>query len=302
MSVTGKTLHYWQNSLEQAIDGISNFDRAYTMLEATDTSVASPGKASTSGRAKTSIDFASNLRAVLGAEVATGTLTAGTVYQVTAKDTVLSAYSVGELFTAAGTETMSSTDKVKPLGAKLTGKTLAVTIGGSTFKCITANYDVNYDEFDATDTSVTSPNMSSTSGRAKVTSQLTALMYRDTADQITNADISAQAVVVTFASGITVTGNATLHQMSISDSVNDICKVTYNLEWQGMPTEVGIGYLTMATEQTCQIIWEKGSSTNKEITGTVLLLGKSVTSDVNSDAKVTYKGILNGAITPAVYS
>ena len=301
LEVTGKTLRYWQNSVEQAVKSVS-FDRNFTMLDSTSTATTSPGKESLPGRAKSTLTIDADLLDVLGAEISSGTLTAGTKYQVTAVDTVLAAYSVGEIFEAAGTETMSATDKVKPLGAKLTGKTLAVTIGGSSFKCTNVEYAVAYDEFDGTSTSTTAPNMESISGRAKMTSKFDVIMYRTTADQITNSSPSSVAVVITFASGITVTGNAILHQMGIVSEVNDIVKVTYSAEWQGVPTEVGIGYLTMATQQTCQMIWESGSSTNKEITGNVLLLSKTISSDVNDEAKISYNGVFNGAITPAVYS
>jgi len=301
IEVTGKTLHYWQNSVEVPIKSI-DYDRNFTMLEATTTATTAPGTKSVAGRAKTGVTINTDLLDVLGSEIATGTLTAGQEYIVTAEDSELSAYSVGEIFTAAGTEEMSATDKVKPLGAKITGKTLAITIAAGTFKGITAEYAKTYTELDGTTTATTAPNMKSVAGRHKITGSFTALMYRDTADLIVNASPAEQAVVITFATGLTITGNAILHQISISDAVDGIVQVTYNLEWQGVPTEVGIGYLTVGTEQDCEIIYEKGTTTNKEITGTVVLLSMTVSSDTNGEASLSYTGVLNGAITPAVYS
>jgi hypothetical protein len=299
--VKGLTLRYWQNSLEQAVRKVDD-DHAFDMLESTTTATTGTGKESVPGRAKRTISIETDLLSALGAEINTGTLTAGTKYQVTAKDSVLAAYEVGEIFTAAGTEEMSATDKVKALGTKHTGKDMSLTIGGSAFAVQQATYDVNYDEFDSTTTATAAPNKESVDGRAKSTSQLTCLMYRTTADQIINTAPSAQALVLTFASGLTVTGTGTIHQMSRSAEVNGIVQVTYNIEWQGVPVEVGIGYLTMATAQAAKIIHETGSSTNKEVAGTVILFTRSVSSDTNGDTLITYTGVFNGAITPAVYS
>jgi hypothetical protein len=303
--VTGKTLKYLQNGIEQAIKSITP-DRNFTMLEATTTTTTSPGKESVAGRAKHTLKIDTDLLDVLGAEVATGTCVAGTRYLVTGgtiTETVISAtYATGRIFTSDGTGALSGTNKVKPLGAKITGKTLAVSIASSTFACMDADYTVKFDEFDSTTTATSVPNMDAVAGRAKCTSKFTALMYRTTANLITNAAPASVAVVLTFASGLTVTGSAVLHQMNITDEVNGICKVTYNAEWQGFPTEVGIGYLTMATSQSYQIIYETGTGTNKEDVGTIILFGKTVTSSVTGEAKITYDGVATGTYTPAVYS
>lgn len=299
--VTGKTLKYWQNSVEQAINSLS-FGRQFTMLEATTTATTSPGTESTPGRAKTPITINTPLLTALGAEVTTGTLTAGVKYLVTAVDTVLSAYSVGEIFTAAGTEAMSSTDKVKALGAKVTGKDMSMTYAGGAYGITEFNYNVTYTEFDGTTTATATPNMDSVAGRHKITSSITTIMARDAADKLINAAPSAIALVITLGTSLTITGNAIFSNMNITDEVNGIVLVTYDLEWQNVPVEVGIGYLTLATEQAAEIIYETGSSTNKEVTGTVLLLTKSVSSSATGDTLIDYTGVFNGAITPGVYS
>lgn len=296
--VTGKTLKFSMNAIEKEIKGVT-FDDNYTMLDSTTTGTTAPGSESVVGRTKRTAKIDADFHDVLGGEISTGTLTAGTKYLVTAG--TVDTHAVGTIFESDGTEQCTVDNKVKPLGLKITGKTLAVSIASSTFACTSIDYAVKYTEFDSTTTGTATPSTEVVAGRFKATSKFEALMYRTTADLITASAPSSVAVVLTFASGLTVTGNAVLHQLSISDDVNGIVKVTYNAEWQGVPVEVGIGDLAMATAQACAIIYETGT-TNKAITGTLILMGKTVSSDTNGDAKISYDGALNGAITKTVYS
>jgi len=301
--VTGKTLKYFQNSIEQAVKSVA-FDRNFTMLDTTNSSTAGAGIESAPGRAKSTVKVVTDLLDVLGTEVVTGTLVAGTKYLVTGGTITETqgSFTIGKIFQSDGTGTASAINKVKPLGAKITGKSLTATIGGSSFLVTNLDYSIKYNELDATTSGTASPNSEIVTGRAKVTSKFDCIMYRTTADYILNAAPSAQALVLTFSSGLTVTGTAILSQMSISDEVSGVCKVTYNAEWQGIPTEVGIGYLTMATSQIFQCVWETGTSTNKAITGSLTLVEKTISADVSNDVSISYSGSINGAITPAIYS
>lgn len=296
--VTGGTLKFSMNAIEREITGLT-FDDNYTMLDSTTTSTVSPGTESVTGRTKRTLKIDANVNTALGAEIATGTLTLGTKYLVTLG--TVDGHTVGTIFTSDGTEECTAENKVKPLGAKLTGKTLAISIGGSTFAGISCDYSLKYTEYDSTTTATTAPGTSTVAGRHKITSKIEALMYRATADLITATSPTIVAVIITLDTGITITGNAILNQISITDEVNGIVAVSYNAEWQGVPTEVGIGDLTMATAQACAIIYETGT-TNKAITGTLLLTGKTVTADSRGDTKISYDGVLNDAIVKTVYS
>ncbi len=297
--VTGKTLKLFVNAVEQAVTKVG-FDRNFTLLDSTTSATVAPGMESVAGRAKSTINIEAPLLTALGAEIVTGTLTAGTKYLVTGG--TIGTHAIGTIFTSDGTETASATNKAKPLGTMATGKDLAVTISGSTFACTDADYNVNYTELDSTTTGTASPNMEAVAGRAKITTKFDAIMYRATADLITNSAPVPVPIVLTLGSGITVTGNAILHQMQITDEYNGICKVTYNAEWQGMPVEVGVGYLTLATLQTADITYEAGAITDKGVTGNVMLLTKAITSTVAAEAKIVYTGVWNGAITPTIYA
>ena len=299
-TVTGKTLKYIQNSIEVAVRKV-DFDRNFAMLDATNSSTTSPGMESLPGRAKSTVKIETDLLDVLGAEINTGTLTAGTKYLVTASASTFDGlWAVGRIFSADGTETCTALEKVKPLGAKITGKSMSMTYAGSSFAVTNFSYDIKYNELDATTSGTATPNSEIVTGRAKVTSKIDVIMDSLTADKIVNDAPSAIALVVTLSSGLTITGNAIFYQMSISNPVSDIVKVSYNLEWQGVPAEVGIGYLTMATSQTFEHIYATGTSTNKAVTGSLTLIGKSLTCDVSNDTLITYDGVVNGAISPSV--
>jgi len=185
---------------------------------------------------------------------------------------------------------------------KITGANLAVTLGGATFKATNLTFEMNYTELDATNTGTDANGTEFVGGRIKCTSKFDAIMYRDTAEKLTDAIPTPIACVITFKSGVTVTGNVLLHQEDITDDVNGICKVSYSADWVGFPTLVAVSQFTFNTEETLQVIWETGSGTNKEVSGTAIILGMSVSVDVNGDANVTYSGVFNGTITPAVYS
>lgn len=297
--VVGKTLKLFINSVEQPVKQVQ-FDRNFNMIDSTDSTTESPAMESMPSRAKSSIKIDANLLSALGTELTTGSPTAGLKYLVTGG--TVETHTLGTIFTSDGTETLSSTNKVKALGSKITGKDLSVTISGSPFLCTNAEYGVTYNEIDVTTSSTPSPNTEAIVSRAKFTAKFDCIMYKSTAELIANDAPVAVPVVITFATGITVTGNAILTQMSITDEVKSACKVTYQAEFQGLPVEVGVGYLTLGTTQTFQLIFETGTTTNKQITGNVNLVSKSITVDVSNDAAVTYNGSINGTITPAVYS
>lgn len=185
---------------------------------------------------------------------------------------------------------------------KVTGANMSVTLGGNPFKVTNAEYTKTYTELDATTTATDPTGTASTAGRYKATVKFDTLMYRETADKITASAPTAQTCLITFKTGVSVTGQAILNQESISDEVNGICKVSYSGEYTGEVTETGLGALTMATEQPFVITFEDGTTTDKAITGNLIVLQKTVTSDTNGDAKVSYSATINGAITKAIYS
>ncbi len=124
--VVGKDLEFWWDGEEEPVVE-ANLSAAFDQLDSTDSATPGDGKDSEVGRAARSFTLTQHLREPDGAEINSGTLTKDENYRVTAIDSVLTDYEVGQIFTADGTETMSATDKVVPLGAKITGKTMSFT-------------------------------------------------------------------------------------------------------------------------------------------------------------------------------
>ena len=292
---SGKNLSLWFNGVEEAVDQVS-FDSDYEELESTDSSTVSPTSEFLMNRTKRTISIDAILREDYGTEIATGTLTLDVKYRVTAKDTVLAAYEIGEIFTSDGTEVMSATDKVQPLGAEMFGKNMACSIGGSSVPVVSLSYNRTYGEFEATDTDTTGDATEFEAGRVKTVSTIEMIMYSEDADLLIT-DPASQAIILTFASGYTLTGNATFKKKGIiTIAKGDLTKVTYDVTWNGAIVSTILTELSLGTSKACEIIYEEGT-TNKEQTGNVILFTESISGDVSSVITVNYTGNWVGAVT-----
>ena len=292
---SGKNLSLWFNGVEEAVDQVS-FDSDYEELESTDSSTVSPTSEFLMNRTKRTISIDAILREDYGTEIATGTLTLDVKYRVTAKDTVLAAYEIGEIFTSDGTEVMSATDKVQPLGAEMFGKNMARSIGGSSVPVVSLSYNRTYGEFEATDTDTTGDATEFEAGRVKTVSTIEMIMYSEDADLLIT-DPASQAIILTFASGYTLTGNATFKKKGIiTIAKGDLTKVTYDVTWNGAIVSTILTELSLGTSKACEIIYEEGT-TNKEQTGNVILFTESISGDVSSVITVNYTGNWVGAVT-----
>ncbi len=292
---SGKNLKFWFDSLERAVDQVS-FDSDFEELESTDSSTVSPASEFIMNRTKRTCSVEALLREDDGAEIATGTLTLDVKYRVTAKDTVLAAYEIGEIFTSDGTEVMSSTDKVKPLGVEMPGKAMACSIGGSGVPVTSLNFDQQFGEFDTTDTDTSGDATEFDAGRRKSTSTIEMIMRSEDADLLETSPAS-QAIILTLASGYTLTGNATFKKKGIvAIAKGDMTKVSYDVTWNGSITST-LDTLTLGASTATEIRYEEGT-TNKELTGNLILLGMTIEGDVSSLVKVSYTGAFVGAVTP----
>jgi hypothetical protein len=299
--VSGMTSKFFYDDVEQLVQAV-DISAAATMAPSTSTGTVAPGKESIALRSKRTIKVAALLYDVFGSELVTGTLVAGKKYLVTASASTFDGkWAVGSIFTSDGTETATASEKVKLHGAEITGGTLGLTIGG-TYYCTGLDYVYKMDESDSTTTGTDPSSTESVALRAGITSKLDVLMLRTTAEKITNATPASQAIVITFKTGSTVTGNGIIHQMDIKDDINGLVKVSYQIEWQGIPVEVNCGFLEMGVSNSCSKIYETGTSTNKAITGNAIFMGKTITADVNTETKISYDGYFVGAITPTLYS
>lgn len=294
---SGKLLSFWFDSEERAVETV-NFDSDFEELDVTDSSTVSPAMDFVMNRAKRTISITAFLRAANGAEINSGNLIAGNKYVVTAVDTVLAAYEIGEIFTADGTETMSATDKVRPLGAVLKGKDMALTVASVSVPVTSISFNEAWGEFDSTDTETTGDATEFIAGRRKSTSTIEVIMRSEDADLLDESP-AAQTVVVTFGSGYTLTGSATFKKKSIAAiAKGDMTKVSYDVTWSGEITST-LNVLARGESKAVEVIYEAGT-TNKEQTGNVILLNMTVSGDVNSVISVSYTGNWVGAVAEDV--
>jgi hypothetical protein len=295
--VVGKELQFWFNGLEEPVISVKPSE-SFGTEDSTDTATPGDGKDFEVILAERSFTVEQNFYTPIGAEINTGTLTADARYRVTAKDTVLAAYDIGEIFEADGTETMSATDKVVPLGTKITGKTMGLSFDSVDVPLTDVDININYDELDVTDTETTGDGTEYITSRAERESKASIIMRSEDVDLLTTNPTN-EATVLTFASGQTFTGSAIPISKEITDESTGVSKVDYAFKWKGAPTEVACGLAT-AVEHAFKIIFKRGASTNKEITGNAIITKKSITVSRKGLAKISYTFRINGTPTYAV--
>jgi hypothetical protein len=295
--------------LEFVFDGIeypiisSNIDEQAQKWDGTDSSTESDSKDSEIGRVDRTISVEAFLYNPDGAEIATGTLTAGQKYRVTGGTFTVGGivYTVGQLFTAAGTETATATNKVKPLGEKINCKGMTVLYDDVARGVSTLTYARTFDKQDTTDNLTTGDGTEYIVTRAEATLGLDAIVRSEEADLFV-ANAVKKPVVITLQSGTTLSGNVIITGEPKSLSVNDVAKVTPTFDFKGKPTEVNLG-LPLNSEKTFKIVVKRGATTNKEYSGTALIEAKTITANCtasDTSAKVSYTIQINGAVTKSV--
>jgi hypothetical protein len=297
--VIGKDLEFWFNGVEVPVISIG-LSEAFDTLDSTDSATATNGKDFEVNRAARSFTVEALLYEPLGAEIATGNLVVGNTYQVTAKDSVLAAYQVGQIFTAESALTMSATDKVKPLGDKVTGKTMAFN-NGSDVPLVSADISIKYDSLDVTDTETSGDGSETIVSRAERESKITMIVRDDEADLLTTNPV-AESVTLTFASGQTVVGSAIPVSKNIADEAVGFAKVDYAFKWKGAPVETALGIPIDGEEDAFKIILRRGATGNKEYTGNAILTEKTISAEIKGITKISYSFMINGAVTPDEYS
>lgn len=174
-------------------------------------------------------------------------------------------------------------------GKKITGNTLALTVGGVAKSITKVDYDVQYDEHDTTNSTTPAGFKQSTPVRASRKGKMDIWVEDENDIAI---DDTALAVVITFDTGHTVTGSAKFSDKAPQGEVEGISKNSYSFSFQGAPTEVGLG-LAMAIQKDCLIEF----ATGKTYAGKAIVFGKAVSDGPDEELKIVYTIVLNGTIT-----
>lgn len=295
----GKDLEFWWNAQEEPVENIKATE-AFGTEEGTDTSTPGDGKDFEVIRADRSFSGEQILYTPDGTEVVTGTLVAGTRYRVTGGTITETqgTFTLGMIFESDGTGTASGTNKVKPLGTRVSGKDMAITLDSVEVPVTDIEYSSNYDELDGTDTSTTGDATETETNRADRESKITMIMRSESADLLTTSP-GVKTIVITLASGQTISGSGILTQKETDAQVKDYVKKTYTIKWRGKPTETLVGLAT-AVENAFKVIYKRGASTNKETTGNAIITQKTITANIKSLIKVSYTFRVNGAPSYAV--
>jgi hypothetical protein len=304
--VSGSTLEFWYGGVEYPVNSVT-FDGSWDEIDTTDSATATPATEFITNRSKRTSKVEADLADVDGAEKTSGSLTLGSRYKVTGgsiTETVVShVYPSGDVFMSDGTGTCNATNKVKPLGAKLPGKNASATIASVSTAVVSFKFTESYGEFDATDTGTSGDGTEFIVGRAKRTSSIEVIMQDTVADLLTN-NPTAVAVVLTLGSGLTITGNAIFTKKGINSiAKGDMVKVAYDMSWVGSVTITLANLLAMGASTATIIRWKGwGTTTQKQVSGNAIVIGRTFEMDVNSIAKVSYDLDWVGQPTEAVYS
>jgi hypothetical protein len=297
--LNGAEIEFWFDGVEYPVIS-SNIEETANELDTTDSSTSSTAKDFEIGRVNRTISVEANLYDVDGAEIATGTLTAGTKYRVTAGTITegSNTYELGRIFESDGTGTASASNKVKPLGAVVNPKAMTVTYDSTSYPVTSVVYGRTFDTQDTTDSATTGDGTEQGTTRADATLELQAIMRGEVADLFV-ANAVKKTVAITLQSGTTLGGSVIIVGENKTLSVNDVTGVTSNFKFKGLPTEVNLG-LPLGVEKAFVITVKRGASTNKAYTGNAIILGKNINASINDVAKVSYTIQINGAVTKSV--
>lgn len=299
--ISGKYAQFWYGGREYEFVSAEH-SAQYSKIDVTDSSTPDQGMDSILGWAEASLKVDALIASALGTEIVTGTLVAGTRYLVTGGTITETqgTFDTGRLFESDGTGTASATNKVKELGEKLKGKYISCTIGGSDFPVVAMSFSEKYGEYDSTDSSTTGDNKEYIAGRAERTTTVEAIMDSATADKLTTSP-AAQAVVLTFGTGDAITGTGIILSKSAPIAVaGDFVKISYQIDWQGVPTNTMENVLPRGVSTAAKMIAYPGTSTNKEYTGNAMVMSMDITTDMDSPVRVSYGLKWVGAVTEAV--
>ncbi|MBK7979246.1 MAG: hypothetical protein IPK06_04385 [Ignavibacteriae bacterium] len=153
-------------------------------------------------------------------------------------------------------------------------------------------------ELNSTDGGTTGKGTETVAGFKERKSSITYYM-KDTEDEPVRA--STKAATLTFATSVNVAGNLRFDNLDIEDPNDGMIKVSLNGTWQGAPTQTNMG-LPAGDTGAIAMTYKPGGTTAKAITGTGILLSKSVTLNFDGEMTFTYRFKFNGAILTPKYT
>lgn len=298
MRINGADLEFWFDGAEVPVIS-ADVNAEFDVEESTDTATPGTGKDHEVIRAARSLQIEANLYEPDGAEISTGTLTAGQRYRVTAGTITEGAntYLLGQIFESDGTGEASGTNKVKPLGTKITGKNMALALAADV-PVTDIDYNVTFDEVDVTDSDTTGDAKESEVTRADRETKVTCVVHNDDTDILTSAP-TEQDAELEFSSTTGVSGKIIATSKNVKNNTKEFSKVDYTFKWRGEPTETNLG-LPAGVTKAVKVILKRGATTNKEYTGSAIITAKNAKASISGLATVSYSVSISGALTENV--
>ncbi len=201
-----------------------------------------------------------------------------------------------ETVVSRATRTITVEGILKPSTTKLVGKDMNFTFNSVSYKLTDASFEETYDEVDLTDSGTTGDGTEFDVGRADRKLTLDLYMLDSQANIIRGTE---QAATLAFAAGSDVAGSFRPESLKITGAIKDAVKVNIAGSFQGAPTQTGLG-LTAGTSGAFIITYADGTTTDKAISGTAVLMSKKVTANVKGEVKVSYTFKVSGGITETV--
>ena len=298
--IEGKYLEFWYDGVEVPVVSIGESE-VFDTLDSTDSATELDGKDFEVARAARSFSIDAILYKPFGAIINSGTLVIGSRYLVVLAGATLTGagYEAGQIFIATSALTMDVDDTVYLMPDKNTGKTLGFTFNAVPVPLVSADISINYDQLDVTDTSTTGDGSETLISRADRESKISAIMKSEDVDLLTTLP-TAQAGVLTFNTGQTITGKIIPVTKEIADEVSGYAKVDYTFKWKGAPTELEVGLVCGGVEKAFKLVLKRGATTHKQYTGNCIITQKTISSEIKGLTKIAYTIAINGAVTYAV--
>lgn len=301
MKIVGKDLEFWFDGQEVPVNQ-ATLSAAFDTIEATDSATPDTGKDFLASRASRTFSIEAFLYEPDGAEISSGSLTAGVRYRVTAGSIIETqgTFTAGQIFESDGSGVASASDKVVPLGSKIAGTDMSLLVNAVNVPLTDLDFSLTYDELDVTDSETTGDAKETEVSRADRETRVSGIVRADAADLLTTTPSPVDATL-TFGLTATVDGKILPISKEITDSVNDVAKIDYSFKWIGFPTETGCG-LVAGVQKPFKIILKRGGIANKEYTGNCIITAKTVKGTISGIVSITYTVSINGAMVENEYA
>jgi predicted secreted protein len=177
-------------------------------------------------------------------------------------------------------------------GDKLTGKAITYTHNSILYKLTDFNYDVSFDEVDLTDGGTSGDGTEFDVGRAERKLSFDYFQLSSVAEIARNVNASGTLAIAT---GVSVAGTFRPETLKVKTEMKSGNKVSVTGSFQGAVTETSVG-LACATSGAVILCYDDGTTTDKAITGTAVLMSKKISGSIKGEITFSYTFKISGAI------